>query len=410
MTKEMEPTQSEDDKTEVEAPKKEEKKRNSKQPVGRKAIRAFFKYTVNREEIKQEEINGFTTFLSSIAMVFVSLIAVAVAAESWSTNNPSETEKLLAILTDSTGSTAVTYILAIIGGVLFITFVAAFLGGNLHRRSAKKGIAAAYQLALDKKEKNLAEFVRLAEETRKVQGADVLKALLRVFERTQIPRDQLKILDQQFVFDKEKELFGEETMQDKLGDLFNKSIRLISKGDYTNKQQRKIRWVDTKSEELFFNPTRAVTLFLTDTQLVICDVQIDSIDGDLVEEIQRISLSKIVNIQFLSKRTRLPLDKKQLVRMAKDLGYKPEEIKEIQKGFKSDDNRPDDAPNWVYEDMQSHLRVSRTDGGVLSIPIRSDLHFGKHVAALDQENSLTQDEITVDKMVNELNRLVEHTR
>ncbi len=66
--------------------------------------------------------------------------------------------------------------------------------------------------------------------------------------------------------------------------------------------------------------------------------------------------------------------------------------------------------NWVYEEMTSHLKITRTDGGSLSVPIRSEFYLGEHVSALDQETALTHDEVSVDRMINELNRLVETTQ
>ncbi|MBI1339376.1 hypothetical protein GC169_04085 [bacterium] len=253
-----------------------------------------------------------------------------------------------------------------------------------------------------KKEENHAEFRKLATETRRIQAADTMKALMRVFERTMIDRNSLRVLEQKYVFETERSLFDEETLQDKLGDLLNKSIRMMSRGDFTNQRWRKIRWTDTRKEELFFNPIRLVALFLTETQLVICDVQIDSLGGDLREDIQRISLPKVVNIHFTAERKRLAHTVEELVRMAEDLDYSAKEIEDMKKALKEGDG------DWVQEEMTSHLRITRTDGGFLAVPIRSEVFFGKHTSALDQDSALTENEIAIDRMINELNRLVEH--
>lgn len=253
------------------------------------------------------------------------------------------------------------------------------------------------------KEKNHEEFRKLANETREIQAADSIKALLRVFERTMIDRNTLRVLEQKYVFDKEKSLFDEETLQERLGDLLNKSIRMISRGDFTTSKWRKIRWIDTRRDEFFFNPMRLVALFLTETQLVICDVQIDSVGGDLREEIQRISLPKIVNIHFTAERKRLQHTVEELVKQAEDLNLSEKEIEDMKKSLK------DGEAEWVNEEMTSHLRITRTDGGFLLVPIRSEVYFGRHTSALDQDTALSENEVIVDRMVNELNRLVEQT-
>lgn len=252
---------------------------------------------------------------------------------------------------------------------------------------------------------NHAELTRLADQVRRIQASDVVRALLRVFEHTQIDRARLRVLEQQYFSDKEEELFTGENLYDRLGDLLNKSIRMISMGDYTNQATRTIRWMHSRREEMFFNPTRLVALFLTETQLVICDVQFDSIDGDLRETIQRISLSNVVSIQFIVERIRLPTNVEHMVQTARDLGYSEREAEEIRASLMRPENGT--TPEWVHERTLSTLGITRTDGGTLTVPIRSALFFGKHKSALDQDVLLSPEEIKVDRMVNELNRLVE---
>jgi hypothetical protein len=247
------------------------------------------------------------------------------------------------------------------------------------------------------------KLANLAHETRKVQSADLTKAILRVFERTQIDRSKLRVLDQLYIFEDEQNLLEDESRERKLGDLVNKSIRMISQGGYNNKAYRKIYWTDTGRTEQFLNPMRLVLLFLTETQLVICDVEIDSMDGDLREEIQRVALSKIVNVRFVAERTRFTMSHDQIIRMAEDLNFEPEKIEEIRRSF----NGSSSSKEWIQEEVTSVLNVSRTDAGSITVPIRSEIYFGGHRSALDDEGGLTEDEIKVDRMINELNRLVE---
>jgi hypothetical protein len=328
----------------------------------RSAVRRLFTFRVNRDRLERRPVRWPKILVAAV----VGALIGAVWAGQWA-----------AIL------------LAVAGAGSLYALDRALAGRDLaHRRG--------------KKEANHAEFERLANTVRKIQANDVRKALLRVFERTQIPRGDLVQLQQTYQFSRERELFAEEKIEDVIGDLHNKSVRLISRGDFSNKAIRKVRWPESKREELFFNPIRLVTLFLAETQMVICDVQLDSMDGDLREEIQRIALSKIVSIRLTAERTRYPLRPDELAVVADDLGYTAEQIAEMQTSV----NAAGERSPWVHEEISSVLGITLTDGGSLSMPIRSELYFGRHQNALDQDAPLTDDEITVDCMVNELSRLV----
>lgn len=248
-----------------------------------------------------------------------------------------------------------------------------------------------------------AELVRLAHITRDIQAADITKAMLRIFERLQLDATKLRILDQVYVFEEEEKLFDEETRERKLGDLVNKSIRLISWGEFQNVAYRGVVMDDSGSEEYFFNPTRLIMILLTETQLVVCEVQIDSMDGSLLEETQRVALKKIVNVHFTAKRIRHSATFEQLLRLAEDLKYNEATIGQIKRTQGGDPSNSE----WALEELKSTVVISRTDGGSLDLPIRSDVYFGKQQSALDTDGRLNQHEIKVDRMVNELNRLVE---
>ena len=254
------------------------------------------------------------------------------------------------------------------------------------------------------RQNNEQELARLARETRSTQSQDIVKAFLRVFERTLLNKDDLRMLDQKYVLDAERDLFGEESMEVKLGHLVNKSIRLISRGESTDSKFRKVYWRDRSETETFFNPLRLVCLFLAERQLVICDVTIDSETGSLKEEINRYSLSQIVSISLQAERKRLNLSKEQIAKTARDLGYDEKRISELEASLDKDSRLKD--KKWSREESTSLLKISRTDGGVLQVPVRSELLFGDHDMALDQDETLTQEEITIDRMVNELNQLV----
>ena len=291
---------------------------------------------------------------------------------------------------------------AVFACVVALLFTGAFLGIDhwlIHRQLEKRRKA---------KQENHTELWKLSRETRELQASDVMKALLRIFDRTMLERSALATFDQRYVFDDERALFNEETLESKLGDLQQKSIRLLSIGNTGNQAVRQVRW-GNQGVELFFNPTRLVTLFLTDSQLIICDVQIDSMEGTLArEEIQRIAISKMVSIHFIEESTRNVLGVEEAERCAEDLGCSKEELEEIRRQQTGDDSS---GPRWVRESIDARLKITRQDHEQLLVPVRSTVFFGRHTGTLDRASWRSKDEIQVDRMVNELNRRVEmHAR
>lgn len=327
----------------------------------RKSVRKFFSFVVNKDELKKAEL-GF-----GAVMIWALVGTLAGFA-----------------LSQGTG-----------GGV-----AGAVLGAGaailVDRMRASSDLAERQR----KLESNHREFAKLAQETRRVQSSDLMKAILRVFKRTQIDAASLRRLDNEYVFDGEEQLLDEKSRDRQLGELSDRSIRLVSRGNFVNERLRMVRFDHSPVTEVFYNPTRLVLLFLTESQLVICDVEFDSLDGDLKEEIQRVSLSKIVNIHFIAHRTRFSLSRDQILRMAEDLKFDSEDIAKIKAdpGGRNED--------WTHEEIVSTLKVSRTDGGFLTLPIRSEIYFGRHRSALDEDSALTEHEIKADMMINELNRLV----
>jgi hypothetical protein len=333
----------------------------------RKAVKKFFEYKLDNQEVKKGPLNP------APMIIFVLIGAVAGII-------PHQDVPLM-------------FGLVIIG--LVVGYVI-----------SRHNVNVEYTRRLKEKEKNNREFEALARQVWPIITDDIVKVFLRAFERTQIDRDKLTILDKKFSSSGERDLLSEETLGQKLGDIMNKCLYFVSQGDFSNNKY--FRWVRLPGEDLknFFNPIRLILVFFPKTQLVICDVQTDCIDGNLREEIHRIPFPKIVNVQFTAERTRLDWDVDGMVEAAQDLGYDEEEVKQIRESFEKKDGMGSE-PDWVLEEMRSQLFITRTDSGAVSFPIRTDREFGKDVGALDQANVLTKQEITVDRIVNEMNRLIE---
>ncbi|HYD12158.1 MAG TPA: hypothetical protein VEC11_04870 [Allosphingosinicella sp.] len=293
-----------------------------------------------------------------------------------------------------------------LGGGFGGFFLLGLLGFGLGIFIDRKVAAGEIQEVTGENEVNEEKLRSLAEVTRRVQAADRTKAILRVFDRTQIDRDKLRVLDHVYIFEGEEQLLENEQHERKLGDLINKSIQFVTparggKSFHPDDGWQAVKWPDGKVEH-FFNPIRLVVLFLSETQLVICDVEIDSAEGSLREEIQRVSLAKIVNLHFVAERTRYPLKRADIIKRAEQLNFDKEAIEEMKRAPDSEIEN-----DWKLEMLTSRLTVSRTDAGAITMPIRSQLYFGKHLSALDDDDSLGDVEVKIDRMINELNRLVE---
>lgn len=341
--------------------------------IDRKAVRKFFTYRLKAEAQKREVnsavVNGWAWFGAIAGGVALGASDIHEAA--WLGG-------------------------AIAGAVLF---------GLLAYLVQRGQVSFEFRAKKKEREQSEKELAELARKVRATQRHDIEKAFLRIFQRACVNRSELRLLEEVYRFEQERSLLDEESQDEIIGDLANKSIRLFSQGDYTNQYQRTINWTDLKRQEQFYNPIRLVVIFMTRQQFVICDVQIDSVDGDLSEEIQKISFSKVVNLAFSAKRIRHEVSQEQIIAMAKDLGHSDKEIEDIRESFSSGEDGPvGDA--WVYERMVSELTMTRSDGGRLTIPIRDANYFGQHKGALDDASGLSADEIVVDRMMNELNRLI----
>lgn len=265
------------------------------------------------------------------------------------------------------------------------------------------GIALYFYIKNNKKKAGAKELGKLADATRAVQARDSIDSYLRIFRRTQISESELRTLDGKYVFEKERDLFASEKPEDKLGELYNKSIRMWSQGESkTQSRFRRVVW-DNGSYEDFYNPIRIVSLFLTPEEMVICDTTVDSLDGDLSENITRIMLSDIVSVNFNSNRVRFSMPNDQIMQMARDMKYSKTDLKLLEKALAS---RGENDPDFIQEENRSWLQITRTDGGALNFPIRFQQYLGPRKSALDDDVALTEDDQVVDRMMNELNRVV----
>lgn len=245
----------------------------------------------------------------------------------------------------------------------------------------------------------------LAEATRRLQIQDLNRAFIRIFDRTLIDRADLRILDQKYVLPEESALFEEESNEESLdkkrADLINKSVRLISRvqGDRIN-----FRTLLTRKGtlETYFNPQRMIILFLTQSQIVICDVTIDSSTGDLQEDILRVSLSQVVSLSSASLSERFELSESQMLSITRDTGM-GDTLADISRWERSNGK-------WSVKEERTILKITRTDGQALTFPIRSRITFGETTKALDRDDSLSKDELSVDLMINDINRLIEGAR
>ena len=88
-------------------------------------------------------------------------------------------------------------------------------------------------------------------------------------------RAEVRPLEGRYLLEKERQLFDEEeTEAQKLGDLLNKSIRLFSAVDTKLSQFRSVQFKNGFRED-FFNPMRIASLYMTPSELVVCDLEID---------------------------------------------------------------------------------------------------------------------------------------
>lgn len=337
----------------------------------RKPVKKFFHFKVNQDELKWRRV-GIKFVLASVIVGFLGGLAHDTLKGSWPRS-------------------------AILWSTLFLA-----LAIGVDRGWAWIDLA----IRKSKKAKNNREFADLSHVVRRVQADDWAKATRRVFDRCQLDRSDLRVLQNQY-YDPESGLFDVETPDKVLEDLRSKSSTFLSYPDRKGDIIRCIRWSDVKKTEYIFNPVRIVSLYVTNTQVVVCDVLVDSIKGDLKEEILRIALSDVVGITStnLRERKELTFANDSEKQTAFDHGLSEEKVKEIREKIL----KGNEEEEWCSETIISELKISRTDGGFQTLPVRYKTSFGVGKSALDGD-ALTADELAIDRMVNELNRMIEASK
>jgi hypothetical protein len=275
-------------------------------------------------------------------------------------------------------------------------------------------------------------YQRLGRKTQAIQAKDIEDAFLRIFQRTQLDINDLRTLDERYQLTKEKNLFRNRSLERRVGELYNKSIRMLSQpreetrgtkeenGDHeengvkAEKSQKKPenkmgpRFLRSRDGgiDILYNPIRLIALLLTTEELVICDATIDSIKGDLEEHILRLMISDVVSVSFCSERKRFTMDLDEILFRAKAMRFSQSKRRKIKRDYL---NRHKREPQYIQEDLYSDLEVSQTDSQALTFPMRYELFIGKRRGGL-HDVSLSEDDKVIDRMVNELNRVVRSSR
>lgn len=284
---------------------------------------------------------------------------------------------------------------AIIVGLL--TFFVALLLDHLFLEAERKR-------RQQQQNENHRRFMRLAAVTRRVMSHDMIKALERLFDRTLLTRDELQPLNEQYILPVERVLFHEDSLETKLGDLHNKSIQTIVPAEPAPGQEQQIRRFSGDGGVEWLSDRIRVTVVLLPrkTQLVICEAIIDLVTGSLKEEIQRIPYDRIVTIRMSATCDATLLSKQEARREAEWL---PDATSDLQNSR----NTPNDgdASPCLREIVRSRMIITLTDGREVTIPVSYTKRFSNDVSPLDRSDTLTSDERWLDRVVNELNRMVE---
>jgi hypothetical protein len=250
---------------------------------------------------------------------------------------------------------------------------------------------------------NHKEFRRLTYATRSFQADQVARALCRVVGRTHIDRRRLARFDTRHLLEQERALFDEGKLERKIGDLIDKSMRTLSLGDAFSPEitavSRRVRGPADEPGQLYFNPIRLVALLVTESELVCCLVQVDTMGANRHEEIRRISLANIVDLRFEDTHEHVAASPESLDSLAEQLGYSKREIVE-QLGA------PDQRGALAEARVTSRLTLTSSDGATLTLPIRRDVQLVGSSGGFSPDDDLSVDELEIDHMVHTLHRLL----
>ncbi|MEL6188950.1 MAG: hypothetical protein AAFU79_30385 [Myxococcota bacterium] len=249
-------------------------------------------------------------------------------------------------------------------------------------------------------EQRKAELWQLGSVTRLVQEQDVARALRRVFQRTRLRSSELRSFAQPYMLGLEARLFSEEELEEILGELFSRSVRLYSLVDGERNPRVRSLGRDAGAAELVFNPLRIVCLFVTREQLIICDVEVDSLRGELHERIDRLRLRDIVGLRFSAQRSPRSVSKADMVRQARELDV------EVPSDDPADAVAAASRVDRSFDETRATLEIVAAGGGRFSFPIQSELHLEGREGPLRRDGQLTDEERLIDDMLHELQGII----
>jgi hypothetical protein len=346
------------------------------EPSDRECVKGFFQFPLDRERIQRRPARYLTVMLFAI----LAALGLYLASRSSGARGIHEGAAGAALLTG------------------FLAFLLGFAVDSWMRELA-------YRSRQRLQDDNHKIFIRLAGETRKVMSHDAASAFLRLFARTQLERAELQPLHEQYILPEEQGLFQEDSLETRLGDLFNKSIRTISPAEPSDGKRQEVLQIKWRDRVEWFSPRVRVMLVLLPrkTELVICDATIDLVTGSLREEILRIPYDRIVTIRLLSD-CKAELMSKQRARQEAGWATVAEDGPDPRAGH----DGGDDNALVLHEEIAARMIITLTDGTTVGIPCSYVLRRSTGVSApLDRGDELTEDERRVDRIVNELNRMVE---
>src|SRR5262249_50285498 len=136
-------------------------------------------------------------------------------------------------------------------------------------------------------------------------------------------------------------------------------------------------------------------------QLVICEAIVDLVDGSLEENILRIPYSKIVTVRLRSSCEATMLSERAAREQA--MLFNATTSEQVDNRHPNEDSRL-----WLREIISSQMVITLTDGGRVAIPFSCTARFSNAAAVpLDRRESLTEEERCHDRVVSELNRMIE---
>ncbi|MEY4514027.1 MAG: hypothetical protein RLZZ450_6149 [Pseudomonadota bacterium] len=342
-------------------------------PTGREAVRAFFQYQLDDDDLEPSEP-------SAEVRVGVALVSGLLGYGAFGL-----------LIGFGTHTPLVGFFVALTIGLGVCIFIQRLqIERELDERRTAKTV-------------NHAEFERLTLATRSFQAELVSRALCRVVDRAQLDPGRLHRFDDRYLLEQERTLFDEARLERKIGVLIDKSLRTLSLGDAFSPEitpvSRRVRGPDDKPGSRYVNPVRLTALLVTDSELICCLVQVDCIGANRHEEVRRISLAKIVDIRFEDTHEVLSADAALLDALAVQLGYSASERSR-------ESMQPDQHGEWTQARATTRLALTSSDGGTLTVPVRNDVELVRHSTTDDHDDELSAEELESDQLGAALHRLL----